>query len=76
MRMEPRQFRVVSAAAASSGTTFPATKAVLVTVAGTATVTFEKDSSTTALTGLLAGIVYPFSITGFTSGTASLVLLY
>lgn len=63
--------------AAASGTTeYPPTAAFLCSAAGTATVVMNGDGLPVALGTLIAGTVYPFSITGFTAGTATLVLLW
>lgn len=65
-----------SAVALSAGATaFEPTRAILVTVAGTATVSFVNDDGTIALGSLAVGL-YPFSIDKFTAGTATIIGLY
>lgn len=65
-----------SAVALTAGATaFEPTRAILVTVAGTATVSFVNDGGDVSLGTLAAGL-YPFSIDKFTAGTASIVALY
>lgn len=63
-------------AAASGATEYPPTAAFLCTAAGTATVVMNGDGLSVNLGTLVAGTVYPLSITAFTVGTAALVLLW
>lgn len=65
-----------SAVALTAGAgTFEPTRAILVTAAGTATVSFVNDTATVNLGSLAVG-VYPFSIDSFTAGTATIIGLY
>ena len=67
---------VKSAVALTVGAgTFEPTRAILVTAAGTATVSFVNDTGTIDM-GTLAVGLYPFSIDKLTAGTATVIGLY